>query len=93
MYDGSGAISFTPSSAVIASGATLLDNARAQRPRGEHREPSVRWSAKFDALPVFHGLLDHFVRSEQNRLRDRQPKRLRSLEVDHHLELPWLLDW
>jgi hypothetical protein len=36
-------------------------------------------------------LLDHVVRSPQHRLRDRQAKRLRGLEVDHELKLGGLL--
>ena len=37
-------------------------------------------------------LLDDFVGSQQQRLRDRQAKCLRSFEVDHQLELRGLLD-
>src|SRR5712691_8544951 len=36
--------------------------------------------------------LDHRIRSPQHRLRDRQAQRLGGLEVDHQLELGWLLD-
>ena len=37
-------------------------------------------------------LLDHLVRSEQHRGRDRQPERLRGFQVDEELELGGLLD-
>src|SRR5262249_37231908 len=33
-----------------------------------------------------HDLLDHLIRPQQQRLRDRQPERLRGLEIDHELE-------
>src|SRR6266542_3143040 len=36
--------------------------------------------------------LDHFVRAQQQRLRDRNTKRFRGFHVDHQLELGWLLD-
>ncbi len=39
-----------------------------------------------------HALLDHLVGPQQQRLRDREPERLRSLRVDDQLELDWLLD-
>jgi hypothetical protein len=35
--------------------------------------------------------LDNFVRPDEHRLRDRQAKRLRGLEVDHELKLGGLL--
>jgi hypothetical protein len=37
--------------------------------------------------------LNDFVCSQQERLRDRQAKRLRGLEIDDELELGGLLDW
>src|SRR4030095_8437243 len=37
-------------------------------------------------------LLNNLVCSQEQRLRNRQAQRLRSLEVDHQLELRWLLD-
>ena len=37
-------------------------------------------------------LFDHLIRPQQQRLRDRQPERLRSFEVDDQLELNELLD-
>src|SRR5215467_12632918 len=37
-------------------------------------------------------LLDHLIRSQQQRLRDRQPQRLRGLHVDDEFELGGLLD-
>ena len=37
-------------------------------------------------------LLNQVVRPRQHRWRDRQPKRLRGLEVDHQLEFVGLLD-
>src|SRR5215475_676223 len=36
--------------------------------------------------------LDDFIRPLQQRRRDREPQRLRGLEVDQQLELRWLLD-
>src|SRR4029450_12752288 len=39
-----------------------------------------------------HGLLDHLVRSQKQRLRDRQTECLGGLEVDGQLELRRLLD-
>jgi hypothetical protein len=44
------------------------------------------------AAPHEHALLDHLVRSPEHRLRDRQPERLRGLEVNHQLELCRLRD-
>ena len=41
---------------------------------------------------VEHWLLNDFVGSPQHRLRDRQPERLRGLEVNRQLELRGLLD-
>jgi hypothetical protein len=38
-----------------------------------------------------HALLDHLVGAEQDRLRDGKPECLRSLAVDHQLELDRLL--
>ena len=38
-------------------------------------------------------LLDHVVRAQQQRLRDRESERSRGLEVDHELELGGLFDW
>ena len=42
---------------------------------------------------VEHALLDHLVRPQQNRLRDREAERLRGLEVEDKLEFRGLLDW
>jgi hypothetical protein len=39
-----------------------------------------------------HALLDHLVRPQEERLRDRQPERFRGLEVDDQFELRGLLD-
>ena len=39
------------------------------------------------------GLLDHLVRAQQQRLRNREPKGVGSLQVDHQLEFRRLLDW
>src|SRR5262245_57607817 len=38
------------------------------------------------------GLLDHFVRPQQHRLRDSEAQRLRGFEVDYELEFRRLLD-
>ena len=39
-----------------------------------------------------HALLDHLIRPQEDRLRDREPKGLRGLQVDHELEFGGLLD-
>jgi hypothetical protein len=39
-----------------------------------------------------HALLDHFIRPQQDGLRNGQPECLRNLEVDHQLEFGRLLD-
>src|SRR5262245_54603113 len=60
---------------------------------GESSRPEL-WlvcSQELAAL-VEHGLLDHLVRRQQQRLGDRQSYRLRSLEVDDQVELRRLLD-
>ena len=41
---------------------------------------------------VEQGLLDHVVRPQQERLRDRQPERLGGLEIDDQLKLGGLLN-
>src|SRR6266568_2082375 len=49
-----------------------------------------RWSsleAASYAIRAERSSLDHLVRAQQQRLRDREPKRLGGLEVDHELEL------
>ena len=44
--------------------------------------------------PAFRLLsLDHLIRPEQHRLRNRQADLLRRLEINHQLELRWLLYW
>ena len=45
------------------------------------------------SLLVEHALLDHLIRPQQNRLRDREAERLRGLEVEDKLEFRGLLDW
>ena len=45
------------------------------------------------AAQVEHGLVDHLGGLEENRLRDSQPQRLGSLEVDHEFKLSGLLNW
>jgi hypothetical protein len=58
-----------------------------------HRAPSEGDSSTQElAALVEHGLLDHLVRPEQQRLRNREAERLRGLEIDHQLELRRLLD-
>ena len=49
-------------------------------------------SQKLAAL-VEQWLLDDLVRSQQQRLRDRQAQSFGGLQVDHQLELRRLLDW
>src|SRR5262245_46284614 len=44
------------------------------------------------AALVEHGLFDDLVRPPEHRLRNLQAERLGRLEVDHQLELGWLLD-
>ena len=41
--------------------------------------------------PATRRSLDHLVRAQQQRLRDREPERLRRLQIDHQLELRRLL--
>src|SRR5262249_21949041 len=41
---------------------------------------------------VEHGLLDYLVGAAEDRRRNREAERARGLEVDHQLELRWLLD-
>src|SRR5262245_35738752 len=38
-------------------------------------------------------ILDHLIRPEQHRLRNRQIECFRRLQIDDKLELRWLLDW
>ena len=42
--------------------------------------------------PTLAPLLDHFICTQQDRLRDFQPKRLRSSEIDDKVEFGRLLD-
>jgi hypothetical protein len=58
---------------------------QAQPSGTQPRTPEPRWSPEAQ-------LLDDFVRPPQHRLRDRQPERLRGLEVDDQLEVRGLLD-
>jgi hypothetical protein len=44
------------------------------------------------AALVEHALVDHLVRSRQDRLRNGKAERLRGLHIDHKLELRGLLD-
>jgi len=44
------------------------------------------------AALIEHGLFDDMIRLQQYRLRDRQSKRLRGLQIDHQLKLRGLLD-
>src|SRR5258705_4559660 len=59
---------------------------RSREPRESeccHEKPSAR---------VEHALLDHLVCPLEQRLRDRQPERLRGLHIDDQLKLGGLLD-
>jgi hypothetical protein len=63
-------------------------NVHAQRPRCEQREPPVRCSVMLGGTTSFN----HLIRPLQQRLRDREPERLRRFQVDNQLELGWLLN-
>src|SRR2546422_5529297 len=65
-----------------------LPNTHAQWPEGEHRERPARWSVTLGS----GSSVNHLIRAQQERLRDREPERLRGLEIDHQIELPRLLD-
>lgn len=58
-----------------------------QRPFRGHPKASLRANRRHRRL-----LFDHPVRPREERFRDRQPKRLRRLEVDDKLELSRLLE-
>jgi hypothetical protein len=51
-------------------------------------DESARPTADLCEIP----LLNHFVRAIHERSRNHDPKRLRGLKIDHHLESRWLLD-
>src|SRR6266446_5003584 len=65
----------------------LCGERRAQRPEGEQRDPPVRWSVMLGSASLYN-----LIRAPQHRRRDRQPNRLRGLEIDDQLELGRLLD-
>src|SRR5262249_61741459 len=50
-----------------------------------------RWSRHRGMLDV--SFLDHLIGPPKERRRDCKAERLGRLEVDHELELCWLLDW
>src|SRR5215472_6385678 len=59
--------------------------------------PRQRAARRGGRLPRYRGtpdapLLDHLIRPRQQRPRNRQAERFGRLEVDHQLELGWLLD-
>jgi hypothetical protein len=68
----------------------------AERPEGvvvgRAREPGEsECRSQESAALVEHGLLDDLVRLENDRPRNRQAECLRRLEVNHQVELRWLL--
>ena len=59
----------------------------------EHRAPGEAEDRHQESTTlVEHGLFDHLICLEEDRLRDREAERLRGLHVDHQLELRGLLD-
>jgi len=67
-------------------------------PGAERRQDAVtRWPGKprepeccrQESAAVEHALLDHVVRLEKQRLRDRDAERFRGLQIDDELELGW----
>src|SRR5215467_9040604 len=65
----------------------ITPNAHAQPPDGDHPEPTVR-SSVLDNRRSFY----YLIRPQQERWRDVESQSLRSLEIDHQLELRGLLD-
>src|SRR5439155_25624151 len=53
-----------------------------------HNRRLVRRSPGYETV-----LLDHLVRTQPQRRRNRQPERRGSFQIDHELELRRLLDW
>src|SRR3990170_7515974 len=53
---------------------------------------SARRGTRVAAAAVSRSL-DHPIGAQQERLRNRQPQRLRGLEVEHQLKLVGLLEW
>src|SRR5713101_6573182 len=56
------------------------------------RSRRPRRSVTGGGLASQHALLDHLIRPQQHRRRDREPERLGGLHVDHQIELGGLLD-
>jgi hypothetical protein len=52
----------------------------------------IKWPSEWRELSVALRSLDHFVRAQQQRLRDGESECLGSLEIDDQLELPGLLN-
>src|SRR5438128_11769809 len=63
-----------------------------QSRQARSRSPAEGSRVRSSTAQHWHALLDHPIRPRQHRGRDREPERLRSLEVDHQLELVGLLD-
>jgi hypothetical protein len=74
---------------VVRQVAYLSDLGRLLRLGAERGSEETARDAGDEGPP----LLDHLIRLDQHRLRDRQPKRLGGLEIDDELELGRLLDW
>jgi hypothetical protein len=69
------------------SWATFVDGARGVSASRATASAPTRCRSRSSVL------LNDLVGPDQQRLRDRQPQRLRGLQVDHELELGGLLDW
>src|SRR6266487_2621002 len=73
-------------SALPASPSSLPIGWSASRALPDNRRWSSLEPASY-AISAERSSLDHLVRAQQQRLRDREPERLGGLEVDHELEL------
>src|SRR5262249_9391235 len=75
---------------------SMKSNAMRGEPRARRLEPrarqSPRGSSRWDSCAALSALFDHLIRPQQQRLRDRQAKRLGRLQINHQLELGRLLD-
>src|SRR3989442_212872 len=62
------------------------------REPGNLPRPVVRDAANRQIMAGVRRLLNHLVRPQQQRLRDREAERFRGLEIDHELKLRGCLD-
>ena len=60
--------------------------------RRQHAVRTVERKEFFQIRGEVHGLLNHLIRPQQQRRRDREAEGLGGLEVDHELVLCWLLN-